>query len=61
MTTTGTDRVFAATQNADGAWVAQSAAPGVTADRLAVRQDSDGSDVLYLPITASNSLYYGRR
>ncbi|MEV8452433.1 BNR-4 repeat-containing protein [Streptomyces sp. NPDC052095] len=61
VTTTGTDRVFAATQNADGAWVAQSAAPGVTADRLAVRQDSDGSDVLYLPVTASNSLYYGRR
>ncbi|MFF2008291.1 BNR-4 repeat-containing protein [Streptomyces sp. NPDC058195] len=61
VTSTGTDRVFAATQNADGAWVAQSAAPGVNADRLAVRQDSDGADVLYLPDTAGNSLYYGRR
>ncbi|MFE7323533.1 BNR-4 repeat-containing protein [Streptomyces sp. NPDC057565] len=61
VTTSGTDRVFAATQSADGAWTAQSAAPGVSADRLAVRRDSDGHDVLYLPDTVHNSLYYGFR
>lgn len=61
MTASGTDRVFAATQSADGAWTAQSAAPGVSADRLAVRRDSDGRDVLYLPDTARNSLYYVSR
>ncbi|MEU2021360.1 hypothetical protein ABZ565_04205 [Streptomyces sp. NPDC016469] len=61
MTTSGTDRVYCATQSADGAWTAQSAAPGVSADRLAVQQDSDGHDVLYLPDTAHNSLYYGVR
>ncbi|MEU9321002.1 BNR-4 repeat-containing protein [Streptomyces sp. NPDC048295] len=61
VTGSGTDRVFAATQSADGTWTAQSAAPGVSADRLAVRRDSDGNDVLYLPDTAHNSLYYGIR
>ncbi|AXE81955.1 BNR-4 repeat-containing protein [Streptomyces atratus] len=61
VTTSGTDRVFAATQSADGAWTAQSAAPGVSADRLAVRRDSDGHDVLYLPDTVHNTLYYGFR
>ncbi|MFI8437952.1 BNR-4 repeat-containing protein [Streptomyces sp. NPDC079020] len=61
VTASGTDRVFAATQSADGAWSAQSAAPGVSADRLAVRRDSDGNDVLYLPDTAHNSLYYSVR
>ncbi|MER5631749.1 BNR-4 repeat-containing protein [Streptomyces nitrosporeus] len=61
VTASGTDRVFSATQSADGAWTARSAAPGVSADRLAVRQDSDGHDVLYLPDTAHNSLYYGFR
>ncbi|MCX4966654.1 BNR repeat-containing protein [Streptomyces sp. NBC_00654] len=61
VTASGTDRVFAATQSADGAWSAQSAAPGVSADRLAVRRDSDGHDVLYLPDTTHNSLYYGLR
>ncbi|MFF9352689.1 BNR-4 repeat-containing protein [Streptomyces sp. NPDC014734] len=61
VASSGTDRVFAATQAADGTWTSQSAAPGVSADRLAVRQDSDGNDVLYLPDTAHNSLYYGRR
>lgn len=61
VTTSGTDRVYSATQAADGAWTAQSAAPGVSADRLAVRRDSDGHDVLYLPDTAHNSLYYGIR
>ncbi|MGW2278714.1 BNR-4 repeat-containing protein [Streptomyces sp. NPDC001770] len=61
VTTSGTDRVYSATQSADGAWTAQSAAPGVSADRLAVRRDSDGHDVLYLPDTAHNSLYYGLR
>ncbi|MCX4399215.1 MULTISPECIES: BNR-4 repeat-containing protein [unclassified Streptomyces] len=61
VTGSGTDRVFAATQTADGTWTAESAAPGVTADRLAVRRDSDGNDVLYLPDTAHNSLHYGLR
>ncbi|MYW62961.1 hypothetical protein GTY65_02545 [Streptomyces sp. SID8379] len=61
VTSSGTDRVFSATQTADGSWTAQSAAPGVTADRLAVRRDSDGNDVLYMPDTAHNSLYYGLR
>ncbi|MGC5411131.1 hypothetical protein ACPXCX_46755 [Streptomyces sp. DT225] len=61
VTTSGTDRVYSATQSADGAWTAQSAAPGVSADRLAVQQDSDGHDVLYLPDTAHTSLYYGVR
>ncbi|MDQ0694392.1 hypothetical protein QF048_000834 [Streptomyces sp. W4I9-2] len=61
VTASGTDRVFAATQSADGAWTARSAAPGVSADRLAVRRDSDGRDVLYLPDTAHNSLYYVSR
>ncbi|MEV6164853.1 BNR-4 repeat-containing protein [Streptomyces sp. NPDC052052] len=61
VTTSGTDRVYSATQSADGAWTAQSAAPGVSADRLAVRRDSDGHDVLYLPDTTHNSLYYGLR
>ncbi|MFI1249227.1 BNR-4 repeat-containing protein [Streptomyces anulatus] len=61
VTASGTDRVFAATQSADGAWTARSAAPGVSADRLAVRRDSDGRDVLYLPDTARNSLYYVSR
>lgn len=61
VTTSGTDRVFSATQSAGGTWTAQSAAPGVSADRLAVRRDSDGHDVLYLPDTAHNSLYYGIR
>ncbi|MGY0490246.1 BNR-4 repeat-containing protein [Streptomyces sp. WG-D5] len=61
VTASGTDRVFMATQTADGTWTAESAAPGVSADRLAVRRDSDGNDVLYLPVTASNSLYYGLR
>lgn len=60
VTGSGTDRVFAATES-DGTWTGQSAAPGVSADRLAVRRDSDGSDVLYLPDTAHNTLYYGRR
>lgn len=57
----GTDRVFAATQAADASWTAESVAPGVSADRLAVRRDSDGNDVLYLPDTAHSSLYYGVR
>ncbi|MFF9571389.1 BNR-4 repeat-containing protein [Streptomyces sp. NPDC014685] len=61
ITGTGTDRVFAATQAADGTWTSQSAAPGVSADRLAVQRDSDGRDVLYLPDVAHNSLYYGLR
>ncbi|MEU2250388.1 BNR-4 repeat-containing protein [Streptomyces sp. NPDC019224] len=61
VTASGTDRVYSATQSADGAWTARSAAPGVSADRLAVQQDSDGHDVLYLPDTAHNSLYYGIR
>ncbi|MFF4664424.1 BNR-4 repeat-containing protein [Streptomyces sp. NPDC001282] len=60
VTGSGTDRVFAATESG-GTWTAQSAAPGVSADRLAVRRDSDGNDVLYLPDTAHNALYYGRR
>ncbi|MFF0740207.1 BNR-4 repeat-containing protein [Streptomyces sp. NPDC004111] len=61
VTASGADRVFVATRSADGAWGARSAAPGVSADRLAVRRDSDGRDVLYLPDTAHNSLYYGIR
>ncbi|MFF2330855.1 MULTISPECIES: BNR-4 repeat-containing protein [unclassified Streptomyces] len=60
VTSSGTDRVFAATESG-GTWTSQSAAPGVSADRLAVRRDSDGNDVLYLPDTAHNSLYYARR
>ncbi|WP_338701452.1 BNR-4 repeat-containing protein [Streptomyces sp. Q6] len=60
VTASGTDRVFAATE-AGGTWTAQSATPGVPADRLAVRRDSDGNDVLYLPDTAHNTLYYARR
>lgn len=60
MTGSGTDRVFAATRPGT-TWTSQSAAPGVSADRLAVRRDSDGNDVLYLPDTAHNSLYYGLR
>lgn len=61
VTTSGTDRVFAATQSPDGAWTAQSVTPGVSADRLAVRRNSDGHDVLYLPDTARNTLYYAIR
>lgn len=60
VTASGTDRVFAATRPGT-TWTSQSAAPGVSADRLAVRRDSDGNDVLYLPDTAHNSLYYGVR
>ncbi|MCX5143495.1 MULTISPECIES: BNR-4 repeat-containing protein [unclassified Streptomyces] len=60
VTGSGTDRVFAATASG-GTWSAQSAAPGISADRLAVRRDSDGHDVLYLPDTAHNALYYGLR
>ncbi|MEV5609508.1 BNR-4 repeat-containing protein [Streptomyces sp. NPDC052225] len=60
VTASGTDRVFAATESA-GTWTARSATPGVPADRLAVRRDSDGNDVLYLPDTAHNTLYYARR
>ncbi|WP_299537431.1 BNR-4 repeat-containing protein [uncultured Streptomyces sp.] len=60
VTSTGTERVFAATESA-GAWSAVAAAPGVAADRLAVRRDSDGNDVLYLADTAHNALYYGLR
>ncbi|MEU2488835.1 MULTISPECIES: BNR-4 repeat-containing protein [Streptomyces] len=61
VTTSGTDRVFAATQSPDGAWTAQAVTPGVSADRLAVRRNSDGHDVLYLPDTARNTLYYATR
>ncbi|MFD7495358.1 BNR-4 repeat-containing protein [Streptomyces sp. NPDC059832] len=60
VTGSGTDRVFVATESGS-TWTSQSAAPGVSADRLAVRRDSDGNDVLYLPDTAHDSLYYGRR
>ncbi|WP_335934700.1 BNR-4 repeat-containing protein [Streptomyces sp. PTD5-9] len=60
VTGSGADRVFAATESG-GTWTSQPAAPGVSADRLAVRRDSDGNDVLYLPDTAHNSLYYARR
>ncbi|MFE6977502.1 BNR-4 repeat-containing protein [Streptomyces sp. NPDC057682] len=60
VTASGTDRVFAATRPAS-TWTPESAAPGITADRLAVRQDSDGKDVLYLPDTAHTTLYYGLR
>ncbi|MEV0094998.1 BNR-4 repeat-containing protein [Streptomyces sp. NPDC050738] len=60
VTTSGTDRVMAATE-AGGAWTSASVVPGLTADRLAVCRDSDGNDVLYLPDTAHNTLYYARR
>ncbi|MGY0021710.1 BNR-4 repeat-containing protein [Streptomyces sp. cg35] len=60
VTGSGTDRVYAATE-AGGAWTSTSVTPGLTADRLAVRRDSDGNDVLYLPDTAHNTLYYARR
>ncbi|MFJ9427919.1 BNR-4 repeat-containing protein [Streptomyces sp. NPDC101249] len=56
----GTDRVFAATEK-NGSWTSASPVPGLTADRLAVRRDSDGNDVLYLPDTKSGILYYARR
>ncbi|MFF3392804.1 BNR-4 repeat-containing protein [Streptomyces sp. NPDC002669] len=61
ITTTGTDRIFAATQTPDGTWTPQPAAPGITTDRLAVRQNSDSKDVLYLPDTTHNTLYHGLR
>ncbi|RII15790.1 hypothetical protein DSC45_18320 [Streptomyces sp. YIM 130001] len=60
VTESGSDRVFAATESA-GTWTARSATPGLTPDRLAVRRDSDGNDVLYLPDTEHNRLYYARR
>ncbi len=60
VTASGTDRVFAA-HAVGGAWQPQSVVPGVTAARLAVRRDSDGNDVLYLPDTARGTLHYGRR
>ncbi|MBC9715860.1 BNR-4 repeat-containing protein [Streptomyces sp. TRM66268-LWL] len=60
VTASGTDRVFAA-RAVGGAWQSQSVAPGLAADRLAVRRDSDGVDVLYLPDTAHGTLHYGRR
>ncbi|QNS02188.1 BNR-4 repeat-containing protein [Streptomyces xanthii] len=60
VTASGADRVFVATE-AGGAWTSSSPTPGLTADRLAVRRDTDGQDVLYLPDTAHNSLYYARR
>ncbi|TXS71031.1 hypothetical protein EAO76_22080, partial [Streptomyces sp. sk2.1] len=60
ITTTGTDQVFVATQNTDGTWTSQSAAPGVSADRLAVQQNTDGKDILYLPDTTHNTLYYAQ-
>ncbi|MGY5074263.1 BNR-4 repeat-containing protein [Streptomyces griseus] len=56
----GTERVFAATEK-NGTWTSVSAVPGVSADRLAVRRDSDGNDILYLPDAKNRRLHYARR
>ncbi|MFG3254774.1 BNR-4 repeat-containing protein [Streptomyces sp. NPDC048172] len=56
----GADRAFAATESG-GKWTAASVAPGVPAERLAVRRDADGGDVLYLADVAGGRLHYGRR
>lgn len=44
-----------------GAGSERASEDGARSARLAVRRDSDGHDVLYLPDTAHNSLCYGLR
>ncbi|GAA2094659.1 hypothetical protein GCM10009801_62950 [Streptomyces albiaxialis] len=56
----GTDRAYAATESG-GEWAAASVAPGVPVERLAVRRDADGGDVLYLVDIEGRRLHYARR
>ncbi|MFF5258238.1 BNR-4 repeat-containing protein [Actinomadura viridis] len=60
VTESGTDRVFAATESG-GTWTSASVAPGLPIERLAVKRDSSGDDVLYLAAPGTQKLYYGRR
>ncbi|MEU5876217.1 BNR-4 repeat-containing protein [Spirillospora sp. NPDC047279] len=55
----GTDRVFSATESG-GAWTRTSVAPGLPIQRIAVKRDTDGDDVLYLADPTGQKLYYGR-
>jgi hypothetical protein len=59
VTSTGTDRVFAATKPAT-TWVTTSVAPGLPIERLSVERDGAGVDVLYLVDITNLRLYYGR-
>ncbi|WP_419992392.1 BNR-4 repeat-containing protein [Streptomyces boninensis] len=58
-TKAGSDRAFAATESG-GAWTSRTVAPGLPVDRLAVRRNASGDDVLYLVSTSTRKLYYGR-
>ncbi|NGN67348.1 hypothetical protein G5C51_26020 [Streptomyces sp. A7024] len=55
----GTDRAFAATESG-GTWSSRTVAPGLPIDRLAVRRNASGDDVLYLVSTGTGKLYYAR-
>lgn len=59
VTESGADRAFVATESG-GAWTSATVAPGLPVDRLAVRRNASGQDVLYLVDTAGGRLFYGR-
>ena len=58
-TTAGDDRARVATESG-GVWSVAPVAPGLPIDRLAVRRNASGQDVLYLVDTQGGRLYYAR-
>ncbi|THF76438.1 hypothetical protein E6C55_18925 [Cohnella fermenti] len=57
--TSGTDRAYMATLSG-GVWTPTSIAPGVPIERLAVKRNAKGVDILYLVDLTNLKLIYGR-
>ncbi|WP_230423909.1 BNR-4 repeat-containing protein [Streptomyces radicis] len=58
-TASGADRARVATESG-GTWSSASVAPGLPIDRLAVRRNASGQDILYLVDTQGGRLHYAR-